>query len=659
MIITALTLENFKGIREPITIEFKPVTLLFGPNSAGKSTIIQALHYAHEIFERRNLDPDRTLEGGRSMDLGGFQSLVHDHDLDSSIKLRLDLDLAKTPLPTFYDDYDFADSEVYDGLVGYEPVSRWEIRAKSGWVEIEVCWNSEISKPFIGKYSVGLDGELVGSISFDQNADESTMTTLNCFHPRFIRHSDTFENAIESCLLFWQEDPTRFTSGYQQTVEQGAIALTRAIEDIGSWFNPETVPDGEFPRLASSLITFCLLARDSDVDDIFSILNQYENDKEKYIEYIKRFMDMRAIYEYRKGSHLSDIDWKGMLPKEIEESIENLSRLEFWMFLREPLELKLLSSKVNIRCIGQKDALPELGKPLPLSENRNHAMKYGLDYRSCLAAINQAFVGLGMVVKEALGDFLYLGPLREIPERYFRPVSSPQSTRWSTGLAAWDELNRRPDKFIDQVNAWLSGPYGLKSGYSLVRKRYKELDTNGWLINRIVSAIDDPHWSEMIREEIDRLPIRTNLYLVNEANDIELLPQDIGVGISKVLPVIVAALSAQSGIVAIEEPESNIHPAFQTELGDLFISEIKRKNICFLIETHSEHLLLRMLRRIRETTDNEVEPGRPEMTPDQLSVYFVESIEGQARFVGIGVDEDGEFKDRWPRGFFRERLEEL
>ncbi|MBF0154724.1 MAG: AAA family ATPase [Magnetococcales bacterium] len=54
MILKALTLENFNGIREPVRIEFAPVTLLFGPNNAGKSTVVQALHYAREIFERGN-----------------------------------------------------------------------------------------------------------------------------------------------------------------------------------------------------------------------------------------------------------------------------------------------------------------------------------------------------------------------------------------------------------------------------------------------------------------------------------------------------------------------------------------------------------------------------------------------------------------------------
>src|SRR4030042_5197928 len=91
MIIRALTIENFKVIREPVRVEFKPISLLFGPNSAGKSTIVQALHYAREILERNNLDVDRTVGTDESFDLGGFRNLVHKHDLNLPIKLKFEL----------------------------------------------------------------------------------------------------------------------------------------------------------------------------------------------------------------------------------------------------------------------------------------------------------------------------------------------------------------------------------------------------------------------------------------------------------------------------------------------------------------------------------------------------------------------------------------
>lgn len=75
--ITGISIENFKGIGDKVEIELRPITLLFGPNSAGKSTILHALHYAREIFERHNLDADLTRAGGRYVDLGGFRNFLH------------------------------------------------------------------------------------------------------------------------------------------------------------------------------------------------------------------------------------------------------------------------------------------------------------------------------------------------------------------------------------------------------------------------------------------------------------------------------------------------------------------------------------------------------------------------------------------------------
>jgi len=89
--ISRIEITNFKGISDCQIIELRPITLLFGPNSAGKSTILQALHYLREILERGNTNPD-TLAGG-AMDLGGFETLVHNHDLDRTITLKVAMDL--------------------------------------------------------------------------------------------------------------------------------------------------------------------------------------------------------------------------------------------------------------------------------------------------------------------------------------------------------------------------------------------------------------------------------------------------------------------------------------------------------------------------------------------------------------------------------------
>jgi hypothetical protein len=91
--ITRIELENFKGIREPVSLDLKPITLLFGANSSGKSTVIHALHYALEVLKHHNLDADRTTLGGEAVDLGGFASLVHAHDLDRRVRMLFEFDM--------------------------------------------------------------------------------------------------------------------------------------------------------------------------------------------------------------------------------------------------------------------------------------------------------------------------------------------------------------------------------------------------------------------------------------------------------------------------------------------------------------------------------------------------------------------------------------
>ena len=126
------------------------------------------------------------------------------------------------------------------------------------------------------------------------------------------------------------------------------------------------------------------------------------------------------------------------------------------------------------------------------------------------------------------------------------------------------------------------------------------------------------------------------------------------------------------GITAIEQPELHVHPKMQVELGDLFMAAVnpypdafgsiehpERHAGIFLIETHSEHLILRLLRRIEETHSGELPKGKPALKPDQVSVVFLEQTDGEVRATRLRIDETGEFIDRWPQGFFDERADEL
>ncbi|MCB9495963.1 MAG: DUF3696 domain-containing protein [Fibrobacteria bacterium] len=124
--------------------------------------------------------------------------------------------------------------------------------------------------------------------------------------------------------------------------------------------------------------------------------------------------------------------------------------------------------------------------------------------------------------------------------------------------------------------------------------------------------------------------------------------RDVGVGVSQVLPVIIAALHARPGhIVILEEPESHLHPLAQAVLAELLTKVSKERNVQFVIETHSEH----MFRRLQTLL------AKSEVLPEECALYFIEKEGGQANIRRLSVDSYGKVKD-WPDRFFGDTLGE-
>ena len=97
----------------------------------------------------------------------------------------------------------------------------------------------------------------------------------------------------------------------------------------------------------------------------------------------------------------------------------------------------------------------------------------------------------------------------------------------------------------------------------------------------------------------------------------------------------------------------------QVGLGDLLIHSVLRHDMKFLIETHSEHLILRLLRRIRETSEGNLPSGFLSVSPEMIGVYYVGRGESGVQIKSLPINESGEFTESWPKGFFDERAGEL
>ena len=136
-------------------------------------------------------------------------------------------------------------------------------------------------------------------------------------------------------------------------------------------------------------------------------------------------------------------------------------------------------------------------------------------------------------------------------------------------------------------------------------------------------------------------------------------PQDVGVGVSQALPVAIGAMQPGYSILAVEQPELHIHPAVQCRLADLLAAQVlpARERI-LLLETHSEHLILRFLRRIREKSANMLPKGAPAVTAEDLCVLYADMENGMLKLTELPVTPEGDFARDWPKGFFDERFDE-
>ena len=574
-----MEIENFKGVGTRQSIELKPITLLFGPNSAGKSTILQALHYLREILERRNTDPDQTIAGGLT-DLGGFTTFVHDHDLTLPIVLRVQLLLEdeqgneRLPLNSGGS----VNEEAFNALqvwyiAGETTESGINSLVRHVGLTLEVRWSDLIQSAYVALLEIEMNGETLAMIKSPPQKGRAQLSGFDFAHP----------------LL--QE-------------------IIYSDDDIGPFEGEEILSPEEAEELLG--------------DPLSSPLG-------------------REIWELSR-----ELSADLLVPEDQET--------DFRIAVKTPL-----------------GALPDLDNPLALDlVEIDNAVGEADEYKSeqqrrngLSMLIDEMILGPVRIVRDYLNAMTYIGPLRNIPDRGYHARLSPDESRWAQGLAAWDLLyTDKEEKLLNEVNVWLSGEQKLQTGYSLVKTQIGEIPVPGPLSQYFERGLTEDDIGD-VQELYALLKFRTKIALRDVNKGIIVAPCDVGVGISQMIPVVVGCLRDKAGILIIEQPELHIHPAIQVRLGDLFIHTAQSEKDHYnskktlLIETHSEHIILRILRRIRETTENELPPGAIGLKPDDLSVIYVNKTEEGVQLRNLRVDEEGEFIDRWPKGFFDERTDEL
>ena len=196
---------------------------------------------------------------------------------------------------------------------------------------------------------------------------------------------------------------------------------------------------------------------------------------------------------------------------------------------------------------------------------------------------------------------------------------------------------------FDRINEYLGNELFIQNMY--------QVQASSILLVPLDLRKEDPYDAYYLLSQ----PAAVSLHLVGaDGGQVEF--RDVGSGIPFVIPVLVAV--TQSGVKFIQQPELHLHPSLQSRLADIFIDSISRHDGPLVIETHSEHVLLRLLRRIRQTTKNSEAPYP--LTTDDLAVYYFDhQPSGESIVTRQFVTPLGDFYNDWPKGFFNERDEDL
>ncbi len=562
----ALRVGNFKAFADTQRIPLKPITLVFGPNSAGKSSFIHSLALAHEAQfgrEKRSLarlDVHHTDIGGSAIDLGGFRQYVHRGQLNKRVE-----------------------------------------------------WGAELK---VSALAAGKDQRLAQLLA--------SVETV----------------ALNIALGIELDD--------QDRPRNGAAPRVDAIEVTG---------DGaELLRMSR---------RRADGQGSSLRLDRIASDHPVFRQVLKAIVESATTSEE-------------MRPEDFEGANEAIAALLPDLLIRVD---QFFPTAVDLPKAEGAELSPA-SMLFPVSKgNRKEDIAQAVRFY-LPRTLNDLIKGLADTLTAELKQLQYLGPLRSFPPRHLAFAEHEDANWYAGGGYAWDVV-RRDDAVREAVNGWL-GSSKLKTPYKLVVRslvaadQLKDplasgleaiadddeamflgsVDKDGFVMSHYPPRDDARPFfqdidasAEVLATAVDSSDIDRirELVLVDQRTGTVVTHRDVGIGISQVLPVLVMAYGSQGKLLAMEQPEIHLHPALQAELADVFIeAALGPRQNSFILETHSEHLILRLMRRIRE--------GK--VKSDDIGVVFVEPLARGSRFLELRIDEEGDFIDEWPGGFFEESFHE-
>lgn len=223
----------------------------------------------------------------------------------------------------------------------------------------------------------------------------------------------------------------------------------------------------------------------------------------------------------------------------------------------------------------------------------------------------------------------YLGPLREYPRR---------SYTW-----AGDDPGGVGGRGGESISAWLARRQNIAFSYGKgKRKPTVEERIGHWL--REMGLISD-----FLLQPIGKNRKDYELEVKTTRNSPFVAITDVGFGVSQILPILVLCYYVpEKSVIILEQPEIHLHPSVQSIIADLFIEVVTMRKVQIILESHSEHLIRRLQRRIAEE----------KIKTDQTALYFCKMQNSGSEIEKLDIDLFGNIRN-WPDGFFGDEVSDL
>ena len=617
MKLKSIEVSNFKAFgKEFQTIPIKPITLVFGANSAGKSSILHSLLWLNHAESRGETDVYNPALAGKSTNLGGFDSCLNRNS--GMDRLRFSL--------TIENPFSKTDASKWTDSISTFKLDFAFRRPKKGQaprLSALHLFGDGIELLFASGRGPGQRGAYSPRINFDHPAmpfascpTEATMDALKSINT--YGYYDLFETAFL---------PNRMElNGFDRLILE----------------NVDTPLKDHLPFFVQEL--------PSAINDVFSAFGKAA-DETQYLPPLRdipdRSVDIRAC-------ELLGWRWLAKKPALVKRINATLERLKFGhrIQLRKLMPVDALGSSL-IAATCHAEAGDNWGALSDVVEKARSEWEF-FDYeekRKWLEAHLAFFREMvaywsGIIISDDSYLMPYYGENPDVDTEELPPDSWLQKKAEQLAWSLVDDWNSSADsKFYDEaVRLHISEDQGVREA--------------------LANALAGHSMKDLIESHVERVELRFH----DPRNDIWVALQDVGVGTSQVLPIILEAFAQENKLIAIEQPELHLHPRLQAELGDVFIeSALGANKNTFLLETHSEHLILRILRRIRETTEGENDDWPDALReacpngicPADVAILFVQPGEDGAKVIELPIDANGEFTCDWPGGFFEERMKEL